>query len=129
MARRFGDVDFLADGKTYTVRYGNLAWDELKRKLVADTELGCLLAAKKDSAALMLVVREGLAAYHPDLTLEQVIELNDEIAQPGQKNLSQAVWEAAMLSLPELKKMAEGEGRGPKAIPPRPTRRRSTAPR
>lgn len=130
MAQRYGDVGFVADGKTYTVRYGNLAWDALKRKLGAPTEIGCLLKARESTEAFLVFVREGLATYHPDLSADEVRQLYDELPQPGEKGLNSAAWEAVELALPELKKIA-GDSAGPKAQPaasPSKTPKRSSKP-
>lgn len=118
MALRYGDVQFVSDGKTYTVRYGNLAWDELRRKLGSDTSFGCLLKARQDPEAFLAIVHEGLGYYQPELTRDQARLLYDEIPRPGERNLSAAVWEAIELSLPEIKAVLEGAR--PKAVPAAP---------
>lgn len=121
---KYGDVSCVAGGQALTVRYGNLAWDRLMRKLGASSKVGALLKARESDENFLLLVREGLAAHHPQLTAAQVRELYDELlaadADPADLPLKDAVWEAVTLSLPELSKLLEASqekasGSGPKA--------------
>lgn len=127
MGLRYGDVRFVTGGKTYTVRYGNLAWDELRRRLGATSEIGCLLKARESPQTLLDFFQVGLEAYHPGLSLDAVRQLYDEIPAPGEKGLNAAAWEAVTLALPELRAIAEGSGPKAKAPPAPPTRKSSSA--
>ncbi len=130
---KYGDVQCVAGGQVLTVRYGNLAWDRLMRRFGASSKIGALLKARDDDEAFLHLVREGLAAYHPGLTLARIRELYDELPAPptaggdldsggGELTLKEAVWQAVSLSLPELsdvmaavdKAAEKASGSGPK---------------
>lgn len=127
MAHRYGDVEFTVAGRTYTVRFGNLAWFRVMQRLGVPSELGCLYKARHDQEAFQVLLQEGLATYHPELQPEEVKQLFDEIARPGETSLNAALWEAVKLSLPVLQEQAKGGGPNaqPAARTPSPTRTRS----
>jgi len=113
---RYGDVAFTLAGKSYAVRYGNLAWDRIKTTLgVSNPAAGIALAMGGNDAARDAILLGGLLAYHKTITADDVRALYDEIPKEGERSLWSACWEAIGVSLPEFKKRMEAALAGPKA--------------
>ncbi len=112
---RYGDVQFVADGKQYTVRYSNLAWDECRRTMGGLDRGAALAAAFGSDASMANFLRAGLMSYHPELSLADVRRLYDEMDQPGVKSLSVAAQEAIEIALPDVALLAQmARAAGPK---------------
>lgn len=125
---RYGDIQFQLGGQAYKVRYGNIAWDALKRQFGVTTEGACIMAAVKQPENLLAFLRAGLSWYQPAMALEDVRNLHDEIPQDGECALADAAWAAAALALPELVKTLTGSDvpKGEPAPETKPTRKRSS---
>jgi hypothetical protein len=115
----YGDVTFTLSGRAYTVRFGNLAWDAIYKALgVADPAavIARILAGDKD--ARDVVLREGLATYHPEITTEEARTIYDQIPVEGERSLWSATWEALSIALPKLAAALEAAIRGELVLPP-----------
>jgi hypothetical protein len=102
MGKLYGDVDFKLAGRAYTVRFGGLAWDEIFRELGLGQHAAVILKASADPAARDVLLRAGLATYHPETTIEDVRRLYDEIPREGETRLWAAAWEAIGICLPKM---------------------------
>lgn len=103
MEARYGDVRFRLAGRDYAIRYGNLAWDRVNRVLGTASPAQVLALVFGEDRARDAFLHAGFAAYHPELTLEQVRVLYDELARDGERSLWDATWEAVGFAMPELK--------------------------
>lgn len=103
MEARYGDVRFKLAGRDYTIRYGNLAWDRVNRVLGTQSPAQVLSLVMGEDRARDAFLHAGFAAYHPDVTLEHVRVLYDELARDGERALWSAAWEAVGFAMPELK--------------------------
>lgn len=99
---RYGDVQFRLGGESYVIRYGNVAWDSLKRVFGCDTEGQCIIKSHESNDNLLVFLRTGLEWYQPGLAPERVRELYDELPQTGEVALTVAAWDAVTLAMPEL---------------------------
>jgi hypothetical protein len=120
----YGDVSFTLGGRTYTVRFGNLAWDAIYKALgVAEPSTVIARVIGGDKEARDVLLREGLATYQPEITTAEARTLYDQIPIEGERSLWSATWEALAVALPKLVAALEAAIRGelPPPPPPKPT--------
>jgi hypothetical protein len=115
----YGDVSFRLADQSYTVRFGNLAWDAIYRALGDANQASVVarvLSGDKDARDVLL--REGLATYQPEITTAETRILYDQLPREGERSLWSATWEALSISLPKLVAAFEAAIRGDLVAPP-----------
>jgi hypothetical protein len=102
MTNKYGDVSFVLDGQSYTVRLGNLEWLHLQEEFGVEGIAQAILASAQSTKNTIALFRVALSRKHADLTDPDVCNLMDCRAGEGEKTLAQAVDEAIRFSLPKL---------------------------
>lgn len=99
------EVSFEAEGKRYTLRYGNRALR------MAEKELGKPFTAMDDGTLgdLTVLVWAGLQHHHPDMTIDDVDEIFDAV---GYQELGALSAQAVEAAFPAARNgTAQGNGR------------------
>jgi hypothetical protein len=108
-----GEVEFEADGKTYTLRYSADAICNLEEKAGRGFPVIAGELMDPDTTSLRLVrmaIWAGLREHHPDITLQQAGELI--LAAGGMKTMMERFDQALRLAFPDIAAQS-GDGARP----------------
>ena len=116
MANKYrGEVEFSANGSTYTFRLGTNELCRLEAELGADP-FEKIAEGKASLGHLRTITLAGLGRHHPKLTADDVGDLIDEV---GYKALGDLIQKSMSVLAPEDDaSKPEAAGTGPVSLPP-----------